>query len=114
MRNIVGIQHGDEQKRITILFCFVIAVAIICSVMFCTINAQAAPAENINKYYTSVRVECGDTLWAIAGEYITDDYIDMNDFLNEICMINHISEDEIHAGQYIIVPYYTVDVSSVQ
>ena len=96
------------QKKITVLFCSFIAIVMIFSVMFSTINAQAAPAQITNKYYTSIQIQSGDTLWAIASEYITDDYTDMNEYMNEICSINHISRDEIKAGKYLVVPYYAV------
>ena len=101
-------QREAAQKKIAVLFCSIVAVVMICSIMFSTIHTQAAPAETTNKYYTSIQVESGDTLWAIASEYITDDYTDMNEYIREVCSINHISEDEIHAGQYIVVPYYAV------
>lgn len=99
------------QKRIAVLFCSIIAVVMICSIMFGTINTQAAPAETTNKYYTSIQIESGDTLWAIASEYISDEYADMNEYMEEVCAINHISEDEIHAGQYIVVPYYAAEAA---
>ena len=47
-------------------------------------------------------------LWDIAGNYITSEYADMNEYINEVCDINHISRDEIYAGRYIVVPYYSV------
>jgi len=97
------------QKRITVLFCSIVAVIMICSIVFGTINAQAAPAKTANKYYTSIQIESGDTLWAISSEYITDEYNDMNEYIAEVCMINHIAEDEIHAGQYIVIPYYATE-----
>jgi len=103
-------QREVAQKQIAVLFCSVIAVVMMCSIMFSTINAQAAPSKTINKYYTSIQIESGDTLWEIADEYITDDYTNMNEYIREVCSINHISEDEIHAGQYIVVPYYAADI----
>ncbi len=99
-------QKDAVQKNIVFLFCSFIAVVMIFSIMFSTINAQAAPAEITNKYYTSIQIHSGDTLWGIASEYITDDYSDMNEYMNEICSINHISRDEIKTGEYIIIPYY--------
>lgn len=105
-------QREAAQKRIAVLFCAIIAVVMICSITFGTINAQAAPSKTTNKYYTSIQIESGDTLWAIADEYITDDYTDMNEYIREVCSINHISEDEIHAGQYIVVPYYAANLST--
>ena len=107
----VNRQRNAAQKKITVLFCSVVALITICSIMFGSINAQAAPAETSYKYYTSVQIESGDTLWAIAGEYITDEYTDMNEYMEEVCAINHISEDEIHAGQYIVVPYYAAEAT---
>jgi len=105
-------QREAAQKRVAVLFCSIVAVVMICSVMFGAIRTQAAPAETTVKYYTSIQVESGDTLWAIAGEYITDDYADMNEYIREVCSINHISEDEIHAGQYIVIPYYSLASSN--
>lgn len=102
-------QREATQKIITVLFCSVVAVITICSIMFGSISAQAAPTETTYKYYTSVQIESGDTLWAIASEYISDEYADMNEYMEEVCAINHISEDEIHAGQYIVVPYYAAE-----
>ena len=105
-------QREAAQKRVAVLFCSIVAVIMICSVMFGAIHTQAAPAELTNKYYTSIQIESGDTLWAIANEYITDEYADMNEYICEVCSINHISEDEIHAGQYIVVPYYAADATN--
>ncbi|MBQ8279414.1 MAG: LysM peptidoglycan-binding domain-containing protein [Roseburia sp.] len=105
-------QREAAQKRIAFLFCSLIAVVMIGSIIFGTIHTQAAPAETTYKYYTSVQIESGDTLWAIASEYITDEYTDMNEYMEEVCAINHISEDEIHAGQYIVVPYYAAETAN--
>ena len=102
-------QREMEQKRMAVLFCSIVAVVMICSILFGTINTQAAPAEVTTKYYTSIQIESGDTLWSIASEYMTDEYIDINDYIEEICTINHISKDEIHMGKYIVVPYYSSD-----
>jgi len=105
-------QREAAQKKIAVMFCSLVAVIVFCSIIFGTINTQAAPAEVTNKYYTSIQIESGDTLWAIANEYITDDYADMHEYISEVCSINHISEDEIHAGQYIVVPYYAANAAN--
>ena len=78
-----------------------------------SINALASSKADIasyNKYYTSIRVESGDTLWSIADEYIADFNLSKEDYIKEICQLNHISEDDIHAGAYIIIPYYSHEV----
>lgn len=102
----VNQKRDMKQKRIVALFCTSIAVIMLSILLLRTTSAQAAPAELTNKYYTSIRVEAGDTLWTIAANYITDEYKDRNEYIEEVCYINHISQNEIHAGQYLVVPYY--------
>lgn len=105
MRSRREVVRNQKLALISILF-----VAITLIIVFCisgSIKAQAASAEPTYKYYTSIEIHSGDTLWSIADDYITDDYEDMNAYITEICSINHISEDEIHSGQYITIPYYS-------
>ena len=77
-----------------------------------SIHALANSSDNrpVNKYYTSITVENGDTLWNIADEYISGYDIDKNDYIAEVSALNNLSKDEIHAGQSIVVAYYTRDV----
>lgn len=96
-----------NQKILIASVALVAIVAMICIFLFDTIRIQAAPSEISYKYYTSIEVQSGDTLWAIASDYITDNYQDMNEYIDEVCSINHISENEIHSGQYITIPYYS-------
>jgi hypothetical protein len=58
------------------------------------------------KYYTTIQIEAGDTLWGIADAYITPEYASLQDYIDEVQSINHISENEITAGCYITIPYY--------
>lgn len=98
-----------NQRIILMSIVVVVCFVIIGSVLFGTIKAQAASAEPSYKYYTSIQVEKGDTLWNIAGNYITDDYADIDTYIEEICSINHIADSNIHAGQYLTIPYYSSD-----
>ena len=78
-----------------------------------SMNAFASSDKDIasyNKYYVSIRVESGDTLWTIADEYIDGFNIEKSDYIEEICQINEISKNDIHAGDYIVVPYYSQDI----
>lgn len=78
-----------------------------------SINALASSDKDIasyNKYYVSVRVESGDTLWTIADEYVDGFNISKEDYILEVCSINEISQNDIHAGDYIVVPYYSQDI----
>ena len=59
------------QRRTFMLGLMVLTVIVIGSVLLGTIRTQAAPAEPSYKYYTSIQIQKGDTLWNIADEYIT-------------------------------------------
>lgn len=58
------------------------------------------------KYYTSVEIEEGDTLWEIAEEYMTEEYKDRDTYIEEVCKMNHITGHVIRTGTTILVPYY--------
>ena len=78
-----------------------------------SINALASSEKDIasyNKYYVSIRIESGDTLWTIADEYVEGFNFSKSDYIAEVCQINGISEDNIHAGDYIVVPYYSQEI----
>ena len=98
-----------NQKIIAYSTVLIAVLAVTGSILFSSMKAQAAPATPYYKYYTSIQIQKGDTLWSIADIYITDEYADKKSYIQEICSINHISEDDIHSGQYITVPYYSSD-----
>lgn len=58
------------------------------------------------KMYTVVEVKEGDTLWSIAGDHISKEYKNRNEYIDEIRDMNHITGSCIEAGSYILVPYY--------
>ncbi len=66
-------------------------------------------AESIQyKYYMSVKVESGDTIWDYAERYANKTYYDSyNTYINEVVRINSLPNEEITIGQYIILPYYS-------
>lgn len=75
--------------------------------VFANAKKETAP---YHKYYKSIRIEEGDTLWEIADEHIANVEIDKRAYIKEICTLNDICEDTIYAGDYIIVTYYSQDI----
>lgn len=65
-----------------------------------------ADDSNRTKTVTSVLIKKGDSLWSIADQYMTEEYSDLNEYIEEIKKCNGITSDIIHEDQYIIVPYY--------
>lgn len=66
--------------------------------------------ETEHKFYKSIEIVEGDTLWAIAKEYRGDDYNSIYDYIDEVKSINGLTSDQIHAGQYLTVAYYDTQV----
>ncbi len=71
------------------------------------VSAKGNGAEETGyKYYTSVRIGQGDTLWTIAEQYCTDP-AEIRSYIKELKSINNLERDEIHAGNYLTVVYYS-------
>jgi cell division protein YceG involved in septum cleavage len=100
------------QKRILIL----IALAVISSVIVlcCSIRAFASSrsaSASLHKYYTSISVEKGDSLWSIAGDYTMDGVMSREEFIDEVCELNNISDkDSLRSGEHLVVMYYSTEV----
>ncbi len=61
--------------------------------------------ENMYRYYTSIEIEPGDSLWSIASEYCYDMDMSVSDYIREIKKLNRLSTDSITSGQYLTVIY---------
>lgn len=61
------------------------------------------------KYYTTVTVQSGETLWEIADTYIDyARYEDKQTYVAEVIHINHLdTEASVRSGQRIVLPYYS-------
>ncbi len=70
---------------------------------------SASDAADISyKYYKSVIVNSGDTIWDYAELYAAKDYYESYDsYIREVVQINSLSNDDIQSGQYLILPYYS-------
>lgn len=77
------------------------------------IKAQEQNEEIYYKYYKSVVVEEGDTLWQYAKMYgNTPNYNSPDDYIKEVIRINSLAKDSITTGQYLILPYYSSEFVS--
>ncbi len=99
-----------QRSIIAIVVIILVSLGILLGTGINVLASSKADPAAYNKYYKSVRVEYGDTLWTIADEYIQDLNIEKTDYIAEICELNHISADDIQAGEYIIVAYYSKEV----
>lgn len=70
-------------------------------------RSKAAPMDHSYKYYTSIEIQKGDTLWSIAEEHVTAEYASIQDYVAELKELNGLGDDGIHAGQYLTISYYS-------
>ena len=99
------------RRNICMLILSIMAVVML-SLFVISISTQASDLERTAnyKYYKSIEVEKGDTLWSIAKENIdADHYKSVQEYVNEIKAMNSIKSDHIVAGSCLIIPYYSAD-----
>ena len=98
-----------ELKR---LFLAMFAAVIVagCSLF---VGAELVDAHDTNeevmcKYYKSIEITDGDTLWSIAKENMSEEYDSVYAYIEEVMEMNNLESDQIHSGQYLTVAYYDV------
>ena len=86
-------------------FCLLAALSISLGV---SVKAEGHADPDVSyKYFKSIQVEAGDTLWSIAQEYCSEEYPSLNNYMKELVSMNHLDNEYIQAGQFITVPYYS-------
>ncbi|MGN0377472.1 MAG: LysM peptidoglycan-binding domain-containing protein [Suilimivivens sp.] len=100
-----------RQIRRNIFICLMTLVMITgFSTMFFSFKAKAQSRdEEISyKYYKSITVAAGDTMWDYAERYADTEFYDSYEsYIKEVININHLDGDDIIYGQHIILPYYS-------
>ncbi len=100
-----------EKRRLLLKIGAILLLTVFSAVIFASaFTANATEDHGRMKYYTSVMVTDGDSLWSIADTYMTSDYENRNAYMHELCTLNHLMPDAmIHEGQYIVVPYFDTE-----
>ena len=99
------VRHQKRVIGITLIFIISIGIILGTSIIAFADSKNKIPEQE--KYYTSIQVQTGDTLWNIAKEYTLGTDITIEEYINEICEINQINQDQICSGDYIVVSYYS-------
>lgn len=91
---------------------FIVLVAVICLTCFSGTllsyaKEKSAPELTYYKYYTTIQIEAGDSLWDIASRYVCEDIISIKDYILEIKSINKLKSDTIQSGDTLTVIYYS-------
>ena len=70
-----------------------------------TSKASAAPDCAPVRYYTSIEIKQGDSLWGIASRYKLESE-SIADYIDEIIDMNQLSSEQITAGKSLMIYYY--------
>lgn len=115
-RNPVHIKNSRMQKKKSKnnLMRFLLATAVVAAAV-CLIlvsNKKVVSADEsgkepqLNKYYKSITIEPGDTLWSIAEEYKSGAYKTTKDYVEELMDMNGVHSGRITSGQKLVVAYF--------
>lgn len=97
-----------RRNMIMCLLTFVLVISFSSLFFSFRTRAQSSEEEILYKYYKSIMVEEGDTLWGYAEIYGDNQYYDSQDaYIKEVMNMNFLNDDQIISGQYLILPYYS-------
>lgn len=105
-------QQMRSRRRIRRLFTlsfFSILLILTLSIGCFRIWSQAREKQEstLYKYYTRIEIQYGDTLWDIAFRYYDDSYESYDAYIKEVMLVNRMTEPDISAGSYLVIPYHS-------
>lgn len=109
-RALVKRQNRCKQVRRNIIILILSAFLITAAILLISFSTQATDREHrpSYKYYKSIEVVKGDTLWSIARSNMdSKHYKNTREYIAEVKTMNSLSSDKIIAGSHIIIPYYS-------
>ena len=69
-------------------------------------HAEEKYVKPLNRYYTSIMLSQGDSLWDIAGQYLEGSGYSKQEYVEEIMRMNGLRDERIHSGEYLTVVYF--------
>ena len=98
------LNNNLDKRRAT--FIGGVVVIALTLVLLGTSVASAKGIDNTKtKYYTSITIEDGDTLWSISEKYMYDDYNSIEEYMNELISINGLTSEKLYAGNNLVIVY---------
>ena len=107
LQNIKRTNSRHTQRHPAVwAFILVLAAAIIFTGVLAVGASSPRRSEsgNMVRYFETITVKPGDSLWSIAETYRGDDY-SLQGYIRELREMNDISGDTIYAGQRLLITY---------
>ena len=96
------------KKGIYSLSAGIVMVVLVCLLfgsLFVSAHEDTADTDTIYKYYKSIEIQPGDTLWDIAESTMTSEYDSVQEYVQVLKDMNNLESDDIQAGQYLMIAY---------
>ncbi len=108
-REIIARRKRQQRiKGICTIFALVLGIMFVFGISGMSTSAHSIYDYPEYKYYMSYELEHGDSLWSIAEAYMGNQYISVEEYIEEVCVINSITVDSrLIAGTNLIIPYYS-------
>ncbi len=104
-------QRKVLKRRFAVVITSICILAAICtlgSMIFTDAKAEADDHKTVYKYYKSIEINSGDTLWSIAKEYKSEDCT-TQEYISEVKLINGLATDNIQDSQHLMIVYYDTE-----
>ena len=104
-------RRARQLRRKMFLFLVAVFLGGFLALIGNTISSRAKDSNEAvtYKYYQSYQINPGDTLTSIAQTYTNEEISSVSSYIKEVKQMNHLSdEDLLQAGDYLIIPYYSV------
>ena len=96
----------------TYFICFILAFIVLLGLLFFSFSTDAETTKSYQKYFHTIQVQSGDSLWSIADDYMSEQYSSVDEYISEICQLNHIDGNIIQDGWNLLIPYYATTPDS--
>ena len=102
--------HRTGKRRLRNLTVILLMLLAFCSGFFghTLLNARAEEqaSPKLNRYYTSVQLRQGDSLWDLAEQYRQGSPYSRSEYVEELKRMNGLKSEQIHSGEYLTVVYF--------
>lgn len=102
------VSGNSAKKRFRRFFTGIILMMVICisfGAFLVSAHEKTSADDTVYKYYKSIEIQSGDTLWAIAEDTMTDEYNSVAEYVQVLKDMNNLDSDNIQAGQNLIIAY---------
>ena len=107
------IAKRKQQQRIRSIIsiaALILGILVVFSISGLDTNARSTSDMPEYKYFMNYELQRGDSLWSVASANCDEHYDSVEDYIEEICIINSVSYDtELIAGSSLIIPYYSYE-----